>query len=313
MRVLPEPRLEGTYRLRNGRRLGFAEYGRPDGKVVFWFHGTPGGRRQVAPQARALAQEMGIRLIVLERPGIGESTPHLYRNVGAFADDVLEVADGLGAREFACVGLSGGGPYVLACAARAPGRVVAGAVLGGVAPTRGPDAVAGGLVSLAKTFAPVIEFARGVTTRVLNFAVKGLMPFRTQALELYIKISPEGDQRVFQRPEMRAMFLEDIVRSTARQVHAPVLDVVLFTRPWGFSLRDVRVPIRFWHGDADHIVPLSHAEHMVARVEQADLLVRPGESHLGTLDAGREIFEFLLSHGPDTRDEGDKGEARPAG
>ena len=138
MRVLPEPRLEGNYRLARDRRIGFAEYGRADGRPVFWFHGTPGGRRQVAPAARVVAQELGIRLIMLERPGIGDSTSHLYGNIEEWAGDVGTIADRLGIDRFACVGLSGGGPYVLACASRFPDRMVAGAVLGGVAPTRAP-------------------------------------------------------------------------------------------------------------------------------------------------------------------------------
>jgi hypothetical protein len=35
--VLPEPRLEGSYRLARGRRIGFAEWGRADGVPVLWF------------------------------------------------------------------------------------------------------------------------------------------------------------------------------------------------------------------------------------------------------------------------------------
>ncbi|HET9730905.1 MAG TPA: alpha/beta hydrolase [Acidimicrobiia bacterium] len=302
MRVLPEPRLEGSYRTASGRRLSFAEYGDPFGKPVFWFHGTPGGRRQIAPQTRVAAQRLGIRLIVLERPGIGDSTPHLYRRVIDWAGDVGTIADRLGIAEFACVGLSGGGPYVLACAARFPRRMVGGAVLGGVAPTKGLDAVAGGVVGLARRFAPVLEAGRGLIGRVAYIGVQALLPFRQQAFELYMAISPEGDRRVFRRPEMKAMFIDDLVRAARRQVHAPVLDLVLFTRHWGFELRDISVPIRFWHGDADNIVPLAHAYHMVGRVPDAELRVRHGESHLGALDATDEIFGALLELWPDRDD-----------
>ena len=298
MRVLPEPRIEGSYRLGAGRRIGFAEYGRAGGRPVFWFHGTPGGRRQIAPGARVMAQELGIRLIALERPGIGESTPFLYANIAGWADDVVRIADRLGIDRFACVGLSGGGPYVLGCAARAPDRMVAGAVLGGVAPTRGPDAAAGGLVSLARPFGSAIALGRGVVGRAVHVWARAIMPVRSQVFAVYIALSPEGDQRVFRQPEMRAMFVDDIVRAVRTQAHAPVLDVVLFTRPWGFALRDITVPIRFWHGDADHIVPLAHARHMAALVPGAELRVRHGESHLGALDASDEVFGAVLDLWP---------------
>jgi pimeloyl-ACP methyl ester carboxylesterase len=300
--MVPEPRLEGSYRLERGRRIGFAEYGRPDGRVVFWFHGTPGGSRQVAPSGRIAAQRLGIRLIALERPGIGHSTPHLYRNVAEWADDVGAIADRLGVGRFACVGLSGGGPYVLACAARYPQRMVAGAVLGGVAPTVGDEAIGGGLVGLARRFVPALELTRGMTGRVLHRVVRLAMPVRSQVFDLYIALSPEGDQRVFHQPEMRAMFLDDIVRGTRRQVHAPVLDLVLFTRDWGFAMRDITVPIRLWQGDADNIVPVAHAHHMASLIPDAQLRIRPGESHLGALAAADEVFRSVLDLWPPASD-----------
>jgi fermentation-respiration switch protein FrsA (DUF1100 family) len=80
---------------------------------------------------------------------------------------------------------------------------------------------------------------------------------------------------------MKSTFLDDLDRASSRQLHAPIYDILQFSRPWGFSLRDVHVPIRFWHGDADPIVPLVHAEHMAALVPEAALRVRPGEGHPG--------------------------------
>lgn len=291
---VPEPRLEGQYRVGHGRRIGFAEYGDPHGRTVFWFHGTPGGRLQIAPQARVVAEELGIRLIALERPGVGFSTPHLYRNVLDWADDVGTIADRLCIEDFACVGLSGGGPYVLACAARHPDRMVAGAVLGGVAPSRGDEAVSGGIVGIARRCAPLLEIGHMPMGIGFHRAIRTLKPLSSQAFDLYMAISPEGDKRVFRRPEMKQMFIADIVTSFRRQAHAPLLDLVLFTREWGFRLRDLRVPIRFWHGDADHIVPEAHVHHMAALVPDARVHIRHGESHLGALDAADEIFSTVL-------------------
>ncbi|HZJ25818.1 MAG TPA: hypothetical protein VFF40_02200 [Acidimicrobiia bacterium] len=52
MSRLPPPRVEGTITLPDGRHLGFAEYGPSTGRPVLWFHGTPGGRRQIPIGAR---------------------------------------------------------------------------------------------------------------------------------------------------------------------------------------------------------------------------------------------------------------------
>ena len=106
----PPPRLEGTVPLPDGRRLGYAEYGDPNGPLVLWFHGTPGGRRQIPLVGRRAASELGLRLVCVERPGVGDSTDHAYARILDWAADAAEVADHLGHERFMIVGLSGGGP-----------------------------------------------------------------------------------------------------------------------------------------------------------------------------------------------------------
>ncbi|MGH8977679.1 MAG: alpha/beta fold hydrolase [Acidimicrobiia bacterium] len=282
----------------DGRRLGFAEYGPTTGRPVLWFHGTPGGRRQIPAVARVAAEERGVRLIAIERPGVGSSTRHLYASLLDWGRDVEEFADRLELERFALIGLSGGGPYVLACAAWMPERVVGGAVLGGVAPSRGDDASPGGLVGLANRFALALTVLREPLGRGAWLLAHAIRPVKSPVFDLYARISPEGDRRVLADPAIKEMLLDDLLRASARQLHAPVYDLVLFTRDWGFSVRDVTVPIRFWHGDADHIVPLSHGQQLAALVPCSELRIRPGESHLGSLAAAEEVLDTLLSLWP---------------
>lgn len=129
--AIARPKLEGNIAVGEDRRIGFAEFGAPQGRAVFWLHGTPGARRQIPTEARVYAEHHNIRLIGVDRPGIGASTPHQYETILAFADDLRTIADTLGIDKMAVVGLSGGGPYTLACAAGLPDRVVAAGVLGG--------------------------------------------------------------------------------------------------------------------------------------------------------------------------------------
>jgi pimeloyl-ACP methyl ester carboxylesterase len=291
---IPAARMEGTVELSDGRSVGLAEYGVPDGDAIFWFHGTPGGRRQIPPMARRIALESGVRLIGVERPGIGRSTPHLHESVVGAAGDIEQIADRLNVDRFGIVGLSGGGPYVLACAHEHPDRVVAGAVLGGVAPSCGDDAVPGGAVALARQLRILLDRLYrplGYLTWGLTYALR---PVASEVFDLFIATMPQGDQDVMYRPEMKAMFIDDLLRAGRPQMFAPVFDIVLFARPWGFSLGDIRVPIRFWHGDADHIVPLDHGRHQAALVPDSELVIRPNEGHMGSLDAADEIIAKIL-------------------
>ena len=89
-------------------------------------------------------------------------------------------------------------------------------------------------------------------------------------------------------------------------------DIVLFGREWGFELRSVNVPIHFWQGDADNIVPLAHGEHLASLVPGAELRVRPGESHLGGLGISEEVLEVVLADWPeDQLGSSDREPSRP--
>jgi pimeloyl-ACP methyl ester carboxylesterase len=299
MSRLSLPRFEGSVRLAGGRRLGFAEFGPSNGRPLVWLHGTPGARLQIAPQARELAHERGVRIVSIERPGVGESTPHAFEAVVDFALDVEQLCDALGLERFAIAGLSGGGPYALACAHEMPERVVAGAILGGVAPSVGPDAAAGGAAAYVRPFEPLLRRAHGPLGGFMSGLIRVLEPFADPVTDLFARIMPPGDQRIFEDRDVRRMFQQDLILGSRRYMQAIFLDAMLFGRPWGFLLADIRVPIHLWYGDSDTIVPMRHGEHLAERIPGAKLRVRREEGHLGGLGASQEIFDVLLEHWPD--------------
>ena len=293
--ALLAPRRESSVELDGGRRLGFAEFGRPRGRPVLWFHGTPGASRQVAPQARRAAKDRDVRLVAVERPGIGASTAHVYDSVIEWARDIAILTDRLEIDRYAVVGLSGGGPYALACAHEMPDKVVAAALLGSVAPSTGPEAAAGGALALAPWTAPVLRRTHAPLGLFMRTVVRALTPFADSATDLFLRLLPAGDRAVFADPATRRMFHEDLIHGSRDDMRAMWLDVALFGRPWGFSLRDVRVPVRMWAGDADNIVPLGHAEHMTRLLPDAELIIRAEEGHLGGLGATHEIFDEIFA------------------
>ncbi len=291
---IARPKLEGNVAVGSDRRLGFAEFGDPQGRAIFWLHGTPGGRRQIPVEARLYAEEKDIRLIGVDRPGIGSSTPHEYPKVIDFAEDLRTIADTLGIDKMEIIGLSGGGPYTLGCAAAMPDRVIAAGVLGGVAPTRGSDSVGGGLMgNLGIPVAPVLEKAGGPLSLAATALIRLVKPIAEPALDLYARVSPEGDRRLLVRPEFKAMFLDDLLNGSRKQLAAPFADIVVFARDWGFRLDEVEVPVRWWHGDCDHIVPFAHGQHVVALLRDAELRTLPGESHLGGLGEAEAILRTM--------------------
>ncbi len=263
---LSPARIEGTLTLPDGRRLGFAEFGPARGRPVFWFHGTPGARRQI-PEARPASRRRARRAHHRHRPARrGDSTPHLYGShlrLGPATSRSSPTSSASTSSPHRAV--SGGGPVrprVLRRAAR-PGR--RGRDPRWCRPDTGRRARRrGARRARSRRSSRLVERFRLPLSLALTGFVWALRPFASPAFELYARISPEGDRRIFARPEIKAMFIDDIVSGSRRGMSAPVLDLVLFTRPWGFSLADIKVPIRWWHGDADNIVPLAHGVHVPA-------------------------------------------------
>ncbi len=295
MDSVKRPILEGSVAVRDDRRLSFAEYGTPRGDAIVWMHGTPGARRQIPLEARVYAQEHDIRIIGVDRPGIGSSTGHLYRSIADWTGDLELLLNALGIDEARIIGLSGGGPYALAAGFGLPERIRGVGVLGGVAPTVGPDAASGGIIQLAVRLAPLLGIGRVPLAIVINRAIRLVKPIAGVGLDLYASVQPPGDKNLLSRPEFKAMFLDDLLNGSRRQTLAPLSDLLLFTRDWGFSPRDIEVPVHWWHGDEDHIVPLAHGQHVVDMIPGASMKVIDGESHLGGLGVAEEVMSTLIS------------------
>lgn len=155
---------EQMVRLPDGRRLALASHGDPRGWPLFLFHGIPVSRLG-HEFTDAPAKEQGIRVLCPDRPGIGLSDPRPGRTVYGYADDVAAMADALGLERFAVAGLSGGGPYALACGAKLPERVTAVGVLAGVGPLDRPGAREG----LTKTDLRLLDLSlrRPLQTRLM--------------------------------------------------------------------------------------------------------------------------------------------------
>ena len=119
--------------LPEGRLLGYAEYGVPNGSPVLFFHGSPGSS-YIHSDMAGIAAQRGIRLIAVDRPGYGLSGSQPGRTMLAWPDDIAVLADVLGLQRFAIIGFSGGSPYTLACAYRLPNRVTKIALAGAFAP-----------------------------------------------------------------------------------------------------------------------------------------------------------------------------------
>jgi pimeloyl-ACP methyl ester carboxylesterase len=286
------PLTERRVPIARSRTLGCAEFGDPEGHPVFWLHGTPGGRLQVPPGAPEEARARGLRLIAVERPGTGWSSPHRYGCVREFAADLGALADALGAPRFSVVGVSGGGPYALACAHDLGARLSAACVLGGFGPVCGSEAVPGRTRLLA-LFAPALSLGAEPMGRALALALARFTAHSGRAVRLFATLVSEADRAILTSPAFEAVFVGDILHVLDDGLSAATHDFRLFTRHWGFRLADIQAPVYFWQGERDGIVPPSHGRHQAGLVPGAQLFVAAEEGHFAGYASASSVFDLL--------------------
>ena len=148
-------------------------------------------------------------------------------------------------------------------------------------------------MGLAVTFQGLLDPLRSVLGTAIWLATQPAIPFGHFVLRAYASRMPPGDQAVLADSEMEAVLLDDIANARGRRFGAVAHDVALFGRPWGFDLTDIHVPVFWWHGDADNVIPLAHAEHSVALLRAVEMEVRTAESHLGGFAAADVVLETL--------------------
>jgi pimeloyl-ACP methyl ester carboxylesterase len=294
--AVSEPAEDGVLLLDDGRRLGYAQYGRPGGEPIFYFHGHPGSRLE-GRFAHSAAAAADVLVIALDRPGLGLSDAQPGRALTDWPADVAEAADKLGFSQFSVAGASGGGPYALACAARLASRISRVAVISGVGPyqvhgiTRGmrwQNRVGFQFGSRWPTLAAVLmrSMRRSVTDR----------PERT--IDALARAMSPADAEIVRRPDVRDILIADLVQAFRQGSDGATHDMVLLGRPWGFSLREVKPAVYLWQGEADTLVPPAMGRYLAAQLPNCRATMLPGEGHLLIIDRMPDLIQAFRQVAP---------------
>jgi pimeloyl-ACP methyl ester carboxylesterase len=276
-------------RARDGRVVAVEVLGDGDASPVLLCHGL-GDSRLSAQSLEHAALEVGLRLIAPDRPGIGGTDRRWLRQLADWADEAAVVLDALRVDSAALLGVSGGGPFAAACAARIPARVrslmlVCPLGLAGW-PTVGM--AQGERLSLAlATRAPA--FGGWSMGRLAALARRSPDAF----LWLAATSLPDVDIRALQQPGVRESFLTCYIEAFRRGGWGVAQDLRLLTRAWGFDLGSISAPTSIHHGDADTTVPVQHARLYAHAIPGARLQIHPGEGHLSILSYPQDILAAL--------------------
>jgi pimeloyl-ACP methyl ester carboxylesterase len=285
-----------TLRTSDGRDLEVCVEGADDGTLLVFHHGSPGAAVPFPTMDRAAA-DRGLRLVTISRAGFGGSSRRPGRSVADAARDASIVADAFDAERFVVAGASGGGPHTLATAALFPDRVLAAATIAGVGPWDGDglDWLAGMGEENVDEYSSAARDPDGH----LAWIEREAEPLRDigadEIVDSLRSLISDVDERALDGE------LGDVVAASFHSAfrHGPwgwYDDDLAFTRPWGFDLASISVPVAIWQGAHDLMVPFAHGEWLAAHVPTARPRLRPEHGHL-SLEVGAigEILDDLLA------------------
>ncbi|MBH1937593.1 alpha/beta hydrolase [Streptomyces sp. AV19] len=236
----PAPVRTGEQRLPDGRLLGWAEWGPAGGRPVLLSPGAATSRR--LGFGADILDGLGVRLVSLDRPGLGASTPAPGRTLADFAADVRAFT---GLRQLgrpAMAGNSQGAPFALACAADG--------VIGALSLVSAADEVAD--PRFAEALPP--ELRRLVDLAVAEPAAAEAVfaDFSPQAMwDLVMAGSPAGDVAAYTREPFASAYREALDEAFAQGPAGYARDTVLAMGRWGIDLASIAIPVTLWYGADD--------------------------------------------------------------
>lgn len=279
------PARTGTVALPDGRALGWAEWGPSSGTPVLLCPGAATSR-SLGFGADAL-DKLLIRLIAIDRPGLGASSPAPGRTLADWPTDVAHFARARELGELAVVGSSQGAPFALACAAA--GLASAVAIVSGTDELAHP-ALRG---RLHPEVARLVELSTVEPARAEAF-------FAGMSAEMMwnmiLGMSGDADRAAYTEPAFAAAYRGALTEAFSQGPAGYARDTVLAMRPWPFALEAIRVPVDLWYGalDTSTVHSPDHGATLARRIPSARHHLLPHEGGALLWRRGEEILTALL-------------------
>jgi len=261
-----------TILLADGRRLAYAQYGPPEGRPVVACHGTPGSRLEHA--AVSALHEMGVRLIVVDRPGYGLSDFQPGRRLLDWPDDVVQLADELQLDRFSILGFSGGGPHAAACASSMSQRIDCLALISSMAPL---DAT-GVAEAMLPANRALFELAAS-DYRQLEQQLSTIATTPEVLLDLLEGPAPAADKAVFAKQDFRRMYTTSLAESVRQGITGLAYDMSLLAQPWGFDPAMITSRVYLWQGEQDINAPAAMGRYLANTIQGCNAHFIPDAGH----------------------------------
>lgn len=274
------------FTLPDGRLMAHEIWGDETGTPVLFCHGSGDSRLARNPREK-LTEALAVRLITVDRPGIGGSSPAPGRSILDWASDVAALADFLSLDRFAIAGHAGGGAYALGVAQHLGERVKRVTLASPVGPF---DAAGMPRIPFGEEIrTPSHWLQRRVERRMLELAMSNIPSY----VEALARVAPSDASVLLDDPEMREMFEEEI-EAAFSQGEQGLIDDVNALVDWGFAPEAVPQPVSVFYGDGDELLDPAVPAALAQRLPNCQAIVWAGAGHYAAYARWQELLRACL-------------------
>ncbi len=274
--------------LKSGKKLGYAEYGNPEGIPILVHHGNPGSRLFWGMLPESPFDE-SYRLIAPDRPGYGFSEHYGRESILKWPGIVEELMDHLHIDNFYNVGVSGGGPYALICAASLNERIFASSLIGPVGPfvkeSIGDMNINRHLFSLARKLPWLIILQFRLTTKMIKRNPASFINL--------IKKKLKGEDRILvEEKNIQKLLTIDFLEAYRFGADGSIYDCFIPTE-WPIQLEKIKGSVEVWNGTQDRSIG-DMAKYIGEQIPSAVTHTIPDMGHLFIIHNMKKVLDSMV-------------------
>jgi len=282
------------FRTASGSHIAWHEYGDPAGEPIFYYHHT--GSHFLAVLLHKPALELGYRIIAPDRPGISHSEYRKGWTVLDYALDMADLADHLGIETFGAVGLSGGGPTLMASAFAIPHRLKFVVDLACAMPVYQDPEMRKHLGATDRFYA-WLGSVMPLGLFQIPFSMIGLSQTLIRSPKAFAKMFSSSlsrsDKELFDNPGLAYLLMRDFQEFFRQGASRAAYDAQTVYRQWGFDLADIEIPILVIQGSDDRFIPPSFSEFLAGKAKNVTIKVVEGQGHFYHLAYGFNTLNYI--------------------
>ncbi|SNY91062.1 Pimeloyl-ACP methyl ester carboxylesterase [Cohaesibacter sp. ES.047] len=267
------------------RHLAWHEWGKEDGAPVLYCPGA--GMAGLLPFGEDVCSAQGLRMISVDRPGLGGSDPDEGKSFTSWQSDIAHLLDHLGVSSVKTIGFSQGAPFALALGAAGIASSVT--IVSGQDELSHPKVIS----QLPAPVASMVDLATNKPDALQDEIEKSATP--DWLMQMIETMSSDQDRAFYMAPDFAPRYRQSLEDGFCQGPVGYAQDTVLAMAPWTFDVEEMPCPVQLWYGlrDISPVHAPDFGETLAERLPSATLSRIPSEGSAILWTRSEEILSAL--------------------